>query len=618
MGNGKERIMLISACPNWDLQRGGWDTAYSDDDGETWTEYKNHWPSFDGAEKKHTIVAMASLVQLKDEQGNYIQKWMGVFHDYGYVNFKSYLTFDEDGNEQWSEPERYLADYRSIESKYGICEVGMFRSPDGKRIMALARSDKKPNLSVMFYSDDEGKTWSKPEEMQGSLAGERHKAVYDPISGRLLITFREIVYKDGKLDNNWMAGDWVAWVGTYEDLLEQNEGEYRILIEEDWAMNAKSGDTGYAGILVLDDGTFIMDSYGHFDEEFSKNAFESGNYNVRTDLCYIKQAKFKLGEIENENDLIDRSALEAKINEVKDTSAEGYTDTSYAAFAKALTDAQTVFADYSAQQIQIDEALKVLTSAFEGLEERPVEPEKPTVEKVEIKANPAKTEYKEGEKFDPAGLVLTVKYNKGEDKEVAYSDATKADFAFNPSLDTALTEGVSKVDVTYAGKTVEIGIEVKADTPVEPETPTVDKVEIKANPAKTEYKEGEKFDPKGLVLTVTMSDGTTKVVAYGPETAKDFSFNPSLNTKLTADTKKVTVTYGGQSADVAVSVKADPSEDKKPVDPDKKPNTEKPDKGGAVQTGDNFNVTLLIGLVVLAGVTAGGTALTIFKRNKRK
>ena len=211
---------------------------------------------------------MASLVQLKDEQGNYIQKWMGVFHDYGYVNFKSYLTFDEDGNEQWSEPERYLADYRSIESKYGICEVGMFRSPDGKRIMALARSDKKPNLSVMFYSDDEGKTWSKPEEMQGSLAGERHKAVYDPISGRLLITFREIVYKDGKLDNNWMAGDWVAWVGTYEDLLEQNEGEYRILIEEDWAMNAKSGDTGYAGILVLDDGTFIMDSYGHFDEEF--------------------------------------------------------------------------------------------------------------------------------------------------------------------------------------------------------------------------------------------------------------------------------------------------------------------------------------------------------------
>ena len=196
-------------------------------------------------------------------------------------------------------------------------------------------------------------------------------------------------------------------------------------------------------------------------------------------------------------------------------------------------------------------------------------------------------------------------------KEVAYGNETAKDFVFNPTLDTALTEGMNKVDVTYAGKTVEIGIEVKADTPVEPEKPTVEKVEIKANPAKTEYKAGETFDPTGMSLTVTMSDGTTKVVAYGPETAKDFSFNPSLNTKLTADTKKVTVTYGGQSADVAVSVKADPSEDKKP-------NTEKPDKGGAVQTGDNFNVTLLIGLVVLAGAVAGGAALTIFKRNKRK
>ena len=238
--------------------------------------------------------------------------------------------------------------------------------------------------------------------------------------------------------------------------------------------------------------------------------------------------------------------------------------------------------------------------------------EEPKVTGIEVKTSP-KTKYTEGDKFDPTGLVLTVKYNKGEDKEVAYSDATKADFAFNPTLDTALKTSDEKVTVTYGGKTADIDIKVKADTPVVPENPKVEKVEIKANPAKIEYTEGDKFDPTGLKLNVTMSDGTTKVVAYGPETAKYFSFNPSLNTKLTADTKKVTVTYGGQSADVAISVKADPSEDKKPIDPDKKP-----DKGGAVQTGDNFNVTLLIGLVVLAGAVAGGAALTIFKRNKRK
>ena len=92
----------------------------------------------------------------------------------------------------WSEPELYLDEYRSIEADHQICEVGMFRSPDGKRIVALARSQSHMHLSTMFWSDDEGETWSEPIELPGSLAGERHKAQYDPESGKLLITFREI------------------------------------------------------------------------------------------------------------------------------------------------------------------------------------------------------------------------------------------------------------------------------------------------------------------------------------------------------------------------------------------------------------------------------------------
>ena len=60
---------------------------------------------------------------------------MGVYHDANYVNYKTYLTFDENGKEQWSEPEPYLSAYRTTESKYQMCEIGMFRSPDGKRIV---------------------------------------------------------------------------------------------------------------------------------------------------------------------------------------------------------------------------------------------------------------------------------------------------------------------------------------------------------------------------------------------------------------------------------------------------------------------------------------------------
>ena len=62
-----------------------------------------------------------------------------------------------------------------------MCEIGMFRSPDGKRIVGLARSQSHNNPSTLIYSDDEGKTWSEPMDLPGTLAGERHKAVYDPI-----------------------------------------------------------------------------------------------------------------------------------------------------------------------------------------------------------------------------------------------------------------------------------------------------------------------------------------------------------------------------------------------------------------------------------------------------
>lgn len=304
--NGTERILLLSACPGeWGNHTTGWDASYSDDNGDTWTEYEHFYSTFRDGTPNKVIVGMASLIQLKDRDGNAIQKWMGIYHDWNFVNYKTYLTFAEDGRQQWTEPEPYLAAHREIEESHQLCEVGLFRSPDGRRIVGLARSQSHAHLSTMFYSDDEGETWSAPLEMQGSLAGERHKAVYDPMSDRLLVTFREIIYGE-KIDDSWMAGDWVAWVGTYEDLMAQREGAYRILLAEDWSQNAKSGDTGYAGIVVLDDGTFIMDAYGHFDRAFSELFAAQGSYDVREDLCYIKQAKFKLEEIERESAPADR------------------------------------------------------------------------------------------------------------------------------------------------------------------------------------------------------------------------------------------------------------------------------------------------------------------------
>ncbi|MGL5379693.1 LamG-like jellyroll fold domain-containing protein, partial [Clostridium sp.] len=362
MTDGTTKLIEISGAPG----RGGvtgWMSSISDDNGETWSDFKN-WHSGNS-----TIVAMASLVQLKDENGNFIDKWMGVYHNGSYINYKSYLTFDKDGNEQWSVPEPYLSKYRDVESQYQICEVGMFRSPDGKRIVALARSQSHMNLSTMFYSDDEGKTWSKPRPIQGALLGERHKATYDPISGRLLVTFREIILdydKDGQIESgDWMAGDWIAWIGTYEDLMNGEEGDYRIRLAEDYTPSAKSGDTGYAGNVVLSDGTFVLNSYGCFDKEDPYNNNGVGGYNT-----YILGMRFKLGEIDNALGLVNKDELNSIITTAESLKQNDYSAESWAYFKAALDNAKIGTERNDIQQKEVNDLKVELEKAIELLEEK--------------------------------------------------------------------------------------------------------------------------------------------------------------------------------------------------------------------------------------------------------
>ena len=157
----------------------------------------------------------------------------------------------------------------------------------------------------------------------------------------------------------------MAWVGTYDDLMLQNDGEYCFTIAEDFANSAKSGDTGYAGVVVLDDGTFIMDSYGHWDEDFSSQ----WNGGVTTDLCYIKLAKFKLGEIENDNGRIDRTVLNDIIQKAQALEEDQYTLESFERLIEELHKAIEVSESDSSQQVQIDQAAEALNAAIAALVE---------------------------------------------------------------------------------------------------------------------------------------------------------------------------------------------------------------------------------------------------------
>ena len=227
--------------------------AVSEDDGNNWSELQpvGKWGG---------VVVMSSVVELKTGPGHY----MGMFHDDGRfisadnrqknpVEFTLYKTLSVDGGLNWSSP-RVI--HRSTEKH--ICEPGAVRSPDGSRIAALLRENSRRHNSQIIFSDDEGETWTEPADLPDPLNGDRHTAKYLP-DGRLFISYR---CRPPKKKQSTYAGDWVAWVGTWDDLVNGKEGQYLVRLKD----NKKDADCAYPGVEVLPDGTIVTTTYGHWDQ----------------------------------------------------------------------------------------------------------------------------------------------------------------------------------------------------------------------------------------------------------------------------------------------------------------------------------------------------------------
>ncbi len=219
--------------------------AVSEDDGEIWSELEPIG-NFGG------VVAMADLMRLKDG------RYMAVFHDDGRflrnegksVKFIVYKAISEGGGLTWGEPEAV-----TTHATAHLCEPGLIRSPDGGQIAMLLRENSRTFNSFVTFSDDEGETWSEPRELPAALTGDRHQAVYAP-DGRLFISFRDTTHITPT------PGDWVGWVGTYEDIVEGHEGQCRVRLME----NHKGGDCTYPALELLPDGTIVVTTYGHWVE----------------------------------------------------------------------------------------------------------------------------------------------------------------------------------------------------------------------------------------------------------------------------------------------------------------------------------------------------------------
>lgn len=294
--SGKKRLIMFSGLYPARL-------AVSEDNGNKWSQLARagDWGG---------IVVMGALTGLKSDKGNYI----ALFHDdMRFITedgqkkydedvkinsqrlFTLYKTFSNDGGLTWSYPEVVLS-----RRDMNLCEPGIVRSPDGKQLAVLLRENSRRFNSQIIFSDDEGKTWSEPTPLPNSLNGDRHVIKYAP-DGRLLIVFRDISplsfrkdlsaiseeRKEVNLSNisaetglgSPTEGDWVGWVGTYNDLKTGREGLYRIRFKD----NIHSWDCCYPGVELLPDGTFVTTTYGHWEKDIQP---------------YIISIRFNLSELD--------------------------------------------------------------------------------------------------------------------------------------------------------------------------------------------------------------------------------------------------------------------------------------------------------------------------------
>jgi outer membrane protein assembly factor BamB len=224
--------------------------AVSEADGQSWSELQ---PAGDWG----GIVVMGFVEPLRNRPGEYL----AMFHDDGRfftsqpkqtkpVTFTLYKTFSRDGGLTWSQPEAVFS-----RDDVHLCEPGVVRSPDGKELAVLLRENSRRRNSHIIFSRDEGATWTAPRELPGSLTGDRHVARYTP-DGKLFISFRDTTLESST------RGDWVAWVGEYDDLVQGREGLCRIRLMK----NHKGADCAYPGVEVLPDGTLVATTYGHWTE----------------------------------------------------------------------------------------------------------------------------------------------------------------------------------------------------------------------------------------------------------------------------------------------------------------------------------------------------------------
>ena len=152
------------------------------------------------------------------------------------------------------------------------------------------------------------------------------------------------------------------------------------------------------------------------------------------------------------------------------------------------------------------------------------------LERIAVTRAPYKVSYVEGQRFDPAGMVVTAYYSTGREENVT------PEISFRPQ--GALTEGITEIEIMYSNT---VGESASTKQVISVSKKAVERLELTREPDKKDYLTGESFDKQGMEIQAVYNDGTTIDV-----TAECIITPEPLTEGLT----EVTASYGGQTVRV--------------------------------------------------------------------
>ena len=284
--NGKERWLIFSRKGEWmpksaEIEKCG--VMVSDDLGMTWREA--------GVFNLHAAMAPTGFIQLKDGSVALFGQTFKLKTVPKRGGQDVWMSISRDGGLSWS-------DMRVVASTdKDICEPFALRSPDGSEICLLMRENGYKGFSMMCFSGDEGKTWTKPEKSPWWLTGDRHEGVMLP-DGRYVIAFRD------RARRSKIGGQYVAWVGTWDDIKNTRPGQYRIHLLQHYSSKEYGWsrfDTGYSGVELLPNGEIVCTTYVKYRPGEKKSSV----------VC----TRFRIEETDRLAELMKSSHVRGKVSE---------------------------------------------------------------------------------------------------------------------------------------------------------------------------------------------------------------------------------------------------------------------------------------------------------------